>query len=368
MKMQFLSRRRFLAAAGSGAALWASPKAPSDFSEIDQFLEKAPPRMSGGCALILIQDGEVIYRKAFGNFHTPEHVVPVASSTKWLSGGVIMSLVDEGKLSLDDTASKFLPKFTGKKGGITIRQMFSHTHGFEEQPAIHRNTKITLEQAADLIAGVPLTADPGTALIYSGLGMQVAGRIAEIVSGKAWVDLFEEKLAGPLGMNNTDYYAFGETKNPNVAGSVKTNVDDYGAYVTMIANKGVHKGKRVLSESAVATMLRNQSGNVPIKRHPWSPLKEIDPEIAQAPYGIGCWLEKWDRKTGKAWDASSGGAFGCDPWVDLRRNLAAVFLPYSRVMRRGAGGLVYNEAHIVYLELKKRLRALIPEKGRGWNT
>lgn len=345
----------------------AETKAPAyDFSRVDKFLEESLPRMGGGGSLILIKDNRVIYRKAFGAFK-PEMVVPIASASKWISGGVIMALVSEGKLNLDDKASKYLPDFKGKVGEITIRQMFSHTHGWPEQPYHQRNTKLTLEEAAHKIAEVPLVADSGTALFYSGLGMQVAGRIAEVVTGKPWVEIFKEKIGEPCEMKSTNYYAFGETKNPNVAGSVQTNIDDYGNFVSMIANRGVFKGRRVLSEKAVAEMLRNQTGAVPIKRHPWAPMEGIEGAPSQSRYGIGAWLEGMDAKTGAAWEASSGGAFGCQPWVDLKRNLAAVFLPYSRKMKTNAQGLAYNEAFEVYLELKKILKQIIPENTAGAN-
>jgi len=232
--------------------------------------------MDGGCALILIEGERVIYRKAFGRF-TAETVVPIASASKWISGGVIMALVDERTIRLDDRASKLLPQFQGKKGDITIRQMFSHTHGFPERPNHHRNTRLTLQEAVDKIAEVPLACHPGTELLYSGLGMQVAARTAEIATGKSWVEIFEEKISGPLEMTSTTYDAFGRTDNPNVAGSVETCIDDYGHFVTMVLNGGVFRGKRVLSEDAVSAMLTNQSGDVPIRRHPWQALGQRHP-------------------------------------------------------------------------------------------
>ena len=73
----------------------------SDFTNLDKILERVAPK-HGGIALVLVKDNKVIYRKSFGR-HTPETIVPIASASKWLSGAVIMTLVEEGKLSLDDT-------------------------------------------------------------------------------------------------------------------------------------------------------------------------------------------------------------------------------------------------------------------------
>lgn len=190
-----------------------------DFIRLDQFLEKSVPRLAGGCAFILIQGDRVIYRNAYGTF-TPEKVVPIASASKWISGGVIMALVDAGKISLDDRASQYLPYFTDKKAGITIRQMFSHTHGLTGSARDHLyNTSLTMDEAVRKIAKCDFIADPGTALYYGGIGMQAASRICEIATGKPWAEIFRETLGDPLEMDSTDYFALGQTKNPNVAGS-----------------------------------------------------------------------------------------------------------------------------------------------------
>lgn len=338
-----------------------------DFSVLDEFLQNALPRIDGGCCLILIKDDEVVYRKAFGSF-TLDTVVPVASASKWISGGVIASLIDEGLFTLDTTASEYFDDFTGSKSGITIRQMFSHTHGFPEKTPSdfdppdyfpHRDTSLdSMQEAVDIIADIPLIFLPGSALYYSGIGMQVAGRISEIAKNKSWADIFSEKIAGPCQMTRTSYYAFGYTENPNVAGSLRTCIDDYGNYVWMLLNKGMFKGTRVLSEQTVRAMLTNQSGDGPILYHPWSSLAHVDPEIAVSRYGIGCWLENMDPVTGEGIEISSGGAFGCEPFLYRDYNLAGVFLPFCRNMKFNGRGEPYNEAHLVYLELQEVIKSI----------
>jgi CubicO group peptidase (beta-lactamase class C family)/dienelactone hydrolase len=350
---------------GSSAASSELVKGSSsryDFSRVDEFLLGALDRMGGGGALMLIQDGQVIYRKSFGADWTPERAVPIASASKGISAGVIMALVDEGKLSLDDHYSKYLPEYTGKYGQITIRQGFSHTHGFPEGPQHHRDTSLTMAECVKKFLDIPLIADPGTALYYSGIGMQIDGRIAEIVTGKQWVEIFTEKIGDPLDMKSTTYYAFGETENPNVAGSVQTTIDDYGSFTWMLANGGVYEGKRVLSEAAVRTMLSNQTDDLPVKRHPAAAYAEFDADFASSRYGVGWWLEDMDAD-GNASEATSGGAFGCQPFVDLERNLAGVYLPYARQMRRIGQNLAINDATVVYLELREIIRDVIPEMG-----
>lgn len=328
---------------------------PFNFSAVDAHIEGALDRIGGGCGLILIKDDRVVHRKAYGTFRL-DRVVPIASASKWISGGVIMALVDEGVIGLDTKASAHLKTFTGDKAEITIRQLFSHTHGFPDEPHPHRNVRLTMEQAVDQIAEVPLAHDPGTALLYSGLGMQAAGRICELAAGKDWTRLFHEKIGEPLRMEKTDYFAFGQTANPNVAGSVRTCLDDYGNFVRMLLNGGLFEGKRVISEKAVETMLTNQTGAVPIERSACQPYADIDAAFAESRYGIGCWLEEIDPVTGAAREATSAGAFGCVPFVDRQRKIAGVYLPMSRNMKTNRQGDLFNDASAVFLELRPLIR------------
>jgi CubicO group peptidase (beta-lactamase class C family) len=307
--------------------------------------------------LLLIQGDQVVYRKAFGTF-TPEKVVPIASASKWLSGAVIMTLVDEGKISLDDRASKFLPEFTGKKGQITIRQMFSHTHGFAVPDAPQRDLDITKTEAISRIAAAPLACDPGTVLLYSGAGMEMAARICEIVSGKPWKELFRKKLGEPLHMAHTHYEAFGPTENPNVAGGAASCIDDYGHFLRMLLGGGVFEGRRVLSAAAVETMFSNQTGTVPIRFSACANYVDFDAGFAGARYGIGCWIERINPKDGAAQEASSVGALGCVPFIDRKRGIGGVYLPCRKIWKQNSRGGPYNDVTAVFLELRPIIRAV----------
>jgi CubicO group peptidase (beta-lactamase class C family) len=302
-----------------------------DFTAVDKLLQDAVPRIGGG-ALLLIKSGKIVYRKTFGR-GSIERVVPVASASKWLSGAVIMSLVDEGRLSLDDPVSKFLPDFTGKKADITIRQLFSHTSGLPPEIGCRNKRAISLEQCANQIAKLPLRADPGTEFYYGGVSMHVGGRIAEVVSGKSWNELFEERIALPLGMTKTDYYAYGPTKNPRPAGDAQSSLDDYGRFLLMILNEGEFEGRRVLSAQGVAELHKDQTFGVPIAFTIYQKHGDLKPDLPKARYGIGVWREAVDPQTGELLEASSQGALGFSPWIDLRRNLAGVLLVRSSISR-----------------------------------
>jgi len=97
----------------------------------------------------------------------------------------------------------------------------------------------------------------------------------------------------------------------------------------------------------MATMLSNQSGTLPALRQAYDTLDVIAPALAKAPYGIGCWLEDFDPKTGQTNAISSGGGFGCMPFLDLKRNVAGVLLPHNRKWKLDTKGRRYNDAHRV---------------------
>jgi CubicO group peptidase (beta-lactamase class C family) len=338
-----------------------SPKLPDthsetqstfDFTAVDALLEQAAPQL-GGCALVLIKDGKVIYRKAFGGY-APDKVVPIASASKWLSGAVIMALADEGKLSLDDPVSKYLPEFSGDKAGITIRQLFSHTSGLPPEARCRNDKRTTLERCAREIAALPLVAQPGEEFFYAGVSMHVGGRIAEVVSGKSWNDLFVERIAAPLGMTQTDFFAYGPTQNPRPAGDAKSSADEYGRFLQMLLQGGTFNGKRVLSEASVAEMHKDQTRGARIEYTIYETHGDLDPNLRLARYGIGMWREKFDLNSGQLQEVSSQGYFGFTPWIDVERNLAGVLSVQSR----------FSRIMPDYLDLKKEIRRIIPEDPR----
>ena len=102
-----------------------------DFFAIDKVLQDSVPAKFGGKAFVIISiEGLTVYSKSFGGYDGNTRLL-IASCSKWLSGGVIMKLVDDGNLKLSDTVGRFLPVFTQYgKGNITIAQLFSHTSGF----------------------------------------------------------------------------------------------------------------------------------------------------------------------------------------------------------------------------------------------
>ncbi|QDV35661.1 serine hydrolase domain-containing protein [Tautonia plasticadhaerens] len=305
-----------------------------DFSGLTEALgkvvEEAP--LPGAC-LLVVEDGEPIYERCFGEY-TPETVVPVASASKWLSAASIMTLVDEGRLSLDDPVSEHLPKFTGTKGEITIRQLLSHTSGLPAQHPALGDYRITMEEAVDRIAEADLVAEPGAEFRYGGVSMQVAGRVAEVVSGQPWREFFRERIAVPCEMPDTQYGRRGLSRNPQIAGGASSTLADYRNFLTMILDRGEFRGRRVLSEEAIRQMEVDQTRGAESKAATPVRLR------AGTKYGLGQWLDRMDEQ-GQGVEVSSPGAFGFRPWIDREHGLLGVLVveDRGRRARRAEGGV-----------------------------
>ncbi|ANI88063.1 hypothetical protein A9P82_01280 [Arachidicoccus ginsenosidimutans] len=324
-----------------------------DFSSVDQYLVDNLPAYNNHVAVLVMQDGQLIYKQQLGL--RADRKLPIASASKWLSGAVIMSLVDEGKLSLDDTVGKYLPIFTQyHKGNITIRQLFSHTAGFEgDIGADDLSSKyeyrkdLSLEQVVDSIAVYePLINAPGAAFNYGSTSMQIGGRIAEIVSGKSWQELFNEKIGIPCDMQ-ADYRKM-STENPLLAGGVATTANDYIHFLEMIVNKGMYNNNRVLSENAVNLMEQDETHGAEIQTTPYPSNPLTSPQVSPVRYGIGNWMDVLDS-AGNVVETSSPGLFGTHPWQDSKHHIAGIIFTFTTPKKSNA----------VSLEIRKMIRDIV---------
>ena len=296
-----------------------------DFRQID-YLLKESKKDFGGSALILIKNGKVVYKKSIGNVKAGEKI-QIASASKWLSAAAILTLVDDGLIALDDPVSKYIKDFKNEKGIITIRQLLSHTSGLENSEAFFDMKFKTLKKEVGYIGEkIRLTSIPGTEFNYGGISFQVAGRIAEVVTGKNWEDLFYERIAEPCDMRNTDY---GNSLNPGIAAGAFSTGGDYANFLKMILNKGKFKNIRVLSENSVSEMLRDQIVDLPIL---FSMYKIVDKEYEDTQYGLGVWLEVVNPFTDEGIIVSSQGAFGFSPWIDYNLNYIGVLAVKNNLM------------------------------------
>ena len=168
-----------------------------DFTEFRRLLTE--PVNSGRipCAsAILVHNNKVIFKEAMGKADiennipfTVDTICHVGSTTKWISGATMMVMVDEGKISLDEPAGKYLPRFkdmpikgSNLKGNPTIRHCFSGLSGLLGHPDLLRiSNTIPLMESVDWIAdNVPeLGHAPGSGFGHASVGMQIAGGVVE---------------------------------------------------------------------------------------------------------------------------------------------------------------------------------------------
>jgi len=314
-----------LVAAGCGSTSHSSnPKSPSTFPEIDSAmaLRVASEHLDGAGLLVVASGTE--YRNTFYGSYNSETVIPIASASKWLTTATMMSLVDAGKVSLDDPVSKFLPNFTEPVRSATIRQLLSHTAGIAQANCIWEQ-QLSLTDCIDEVATQKASYQPGTKFSYGNTSFSVAGRIIEVVTGQSFEKAFESRIALPLEMKHTrfdgNYYP--TESNPVPAASAESTLNDYGKFVEMIFNKGLANGIRVLSEHSVLEM--ETDSVVGINTSADSAIRTTGIPT----YGLGTW-----RDVVTANDVgiitSGNGAYGFYPWVDRSRNGFGIVFVYDQ--------------------------------------
>jgi CubicO group peptidase (beta-lactamase class C family) len=345
-----------LAAAAIFVALMSAAAAQSDpFAKISERMEGfvAEGQISGAVTLVA-QHGRVVHLAAVGKADL-EHDTPmatdsifrIASMTKPVTATAIMILADEGKLSIDDPVEKYIPafanvKYRGAKPAypVTIRHLLTHTSGLGGRQECEK----TLAATADMLAARPLEFQPGQWWDYSP-GMNVCGRIIEVVSGQPYQDYLAERIFRPLGMKDTTFYPTpdqcrrlavayvqnndgpklvpatglvidkpGETA-PSPSGGLYSTAGDMFRFYQMILNGGELEGRRIVSAEAVQAMTTVQTGDLKTGFTPGNG------------WGLGwCIVRQPQGVTGMLSPGTfgHGGAIGTQGWIDPRRQ--AIFL------------------------------------------
>ncbi len=292
-----------------------------DFSAADAALANLVSAVPGvpGAGLRIGTSDEVLHEAFFGTYDAST-VVRTGSAAKVLSAAAVLSVVDDGFVGLDQPVSSVLPAFSGAKGTMTLRQMFSHTSGLPGGLtwSVLSDDTISLEEAADEIACcIALEADPFTQFSYGGLSMHVGGRMVEAASGALWDDLFATRIANPLGMTSTDYEGLGVTDNPRIAGGARTSLGDYALLLEMLLRGGVHDGERILSLTAVDEIFADQRMGLP---------GVVVPDgVGAGGYGLGVWRESFDAQANPI-RVSDPGVYGLTPWIEIDRRVYGIIM------------------------------------------
>jgi CubicO group peptidase (beta-lactamase class C family) len=203
-----------------------------------------------GAVLLIQQHGRLVHLESFGvrsvatrQPMTPDTIFRIYSMSKAVTSVAIMMLVEDGKLSLDDPVSKYIPAFAGAKVGvdlsdeagqhplkleplkrpITILDLLRHTSGITygfygegqikklyAKPALYAGDFDNAE-FAERIAKLPLADQPGVRWDY-GHSTDILGRVVEVASGQTLLQFEQQRLLDPLGMRETGFYVADKTQ------------------------------------------------------------------------------------------------------------------------------------------------------------
>jgi CubicO group peptidase (beta-lactamase class C family) len=348
----------------------------------------ADGEMAGAIGLIA-RHGKIVYFETYGMADreanrpmTKDAMFRMYSMTKAVVAVSVMTLYEEGRFSLRDPISKFLPEFKNMKVAIepdqttinrvyytvpaereiTILDLMRHTSGLnysgpkdEKGELIYEKVlgdrQYPLAEFVRRLASAPLVHQPGTVWDYS-YSIDVLARLVEVVGGRSIDDYFAERLFGPLHMVDTGYYVpegkwnrLAALYEPNLGGTAKrsdrpdqesykrrpvlmmggsglvSTASDYARFVQMLLNGGELDGVRILSPKTVELMSSNLLGDIP----------SINNVNGRVGYGFGLTfavnlgIEKTGT-IGSKGEYNWGGAAGTAFWVDPKEDMVGVFM------------------------------------------
>ena len=389
--MSFLNRREFtgavLALGARSQTLWAA-------AGMDETLRSSMQRHKiPAVAAIVANANKATYSGAFGKRDSAsgvdlkvDSIFAIASMTKAITTTAALQLVERGKLTLDEPASKHLPELgklsvlegfdsAGKPKlrpavkPVTLRNLMTHTSGFAYDTWDADILKYTSQSGGAIPPGtvaplVPLAFEPGTRWQY-GYGLDWTGRLVETVSGLTLEQYFQTNIFQPLGMKDTtfllpagkfDRLVSVYTRQPdgalkenprtmpsppkafNGGGGLYSTAPDYVRFMQMILNHGRAGKEQILQATTVEMMSSNQVGAIRA-----GVLKTARPAIssdvdfhpgATDKYTFGFLMNPTAYEGGRsAGSLAWAGVYNTYYWIDPRRGLCAVvmmqFLPFA---------------------------------------
>ena len=310
---------------------------------------------------------------------TADDVYMQCSQTKGFCGVTIAILVEEGKITLDDPVSKYLPEFKNltvkvgmtngvpvlakAKNTLTVRMCLNHTGGFDfELPNFQAmggwSRRMPLRSVAAMAAAFPLQFEPGTKVKYSNVGIDIGAAVVEVVSGKRWEDFLKARVLDPLGMKSSGFWPtdkqlgtkiemydvrggkpakwrrdnpsmqrpYGDDRVfPSAGAGLWTTANDQCKFYKMLMNLGVgENGARILKEETVKSILAVSTRPKGMGGYSLGlSAPETDGDDAWFGHG-GAWgtncMVNWHKKQLKLWAVQFCG--GPRPW-DRARDQAA---------------------------------------------
>lgn len=372
-------------------------------AEVDKFMEGqvAGKKIAGGI-VIVSHNGKIGFFNAYGQRDLDaklpvekDTIVRLFSMTKAITTAAALTLVEDGKLGLDDPVSKHIPSFANLKvatpeglrepsRAMTVRDLMLHTSGLtygagpdalkEAYSRLKPMESANLEEMAEKLSRIPLAHDPGADWTYS-ISTDVLGRVVEIASGNS-LDVFMQKtIFEPLDMVDTGFSVPSEKRSRFAAvynrspeglkpaaglpgykftdnvtlfsggGGLVGTARDYMRFLTMIQNGGELDGKRILRPETVKLMTTNQLPKEAFPIH-------FGPEIRHGTgFGLGFSVRtentKWDP-AGHVGEYGWGGAASTHYWASPADKLIVVTLeqimPYQWDTEFGVKKIIYEAA------------------------
>jgi CubicO group peptidase (beta-lactamase class C family) len=268
-----------IAALALGQSVSTQAQAPaqalaSDLSaQIDKLLSDVYKPGAPGAAVLVKKQGRVILRKGYGLANLelnvpvePDMVFRLGSITKQFTAVAALMLAEEGKLSLQDEVTRFLPDYPTQGKKITVENLLTHTSGIKSYTDLPewlplQRKDMTVSEIIDLAKDKPMEFSPGERWKYCNSGYILLGAIIEKAAGKTYADFLQERIFTPLGMKSSCYdstsriiarRASGYTKGnagfenapylsmsqPFAAGSLASTVDDLATWTeALLAGK-----------------------------------------------------------------------------------------------------------------------------------
>jgi CubicO group peptidase (beta-lactamase class C family) len=260
-----------------------------DLSQIDETVKKAfTTFQTTGLAISVVVNDQIVYHQGlgFGNYKEKKPVnttslFNIASCSKAFTAASIGMLVDEGKLKWTDKVVSYFPEFKLSDDYITreltVEDLLCHRSGLGTfyGDLLWYGTNYSDEEVMRRIRFEPITRRFGIEYGYQNIMFLVAGKLVEKVSGQTWSEFVRNRIFIPLGMNETrpsndeltpgqdvaeghlnnevlERYDFNAAKP---AAGIFSSVDELSNWTMMILDKGMYRGKRIISEASLTRIL-----------------------------------------------------------------------------------------------------------------
>ncbi|MDX2220526.1 MAG: serine hydrolase [Burkholderiales bacterium] len=183
-----------------------------------------------GAAIIVVKDGKTVLRKGYGLADTekkvpiqPGDVFRLGSMTKQFTAVAILMLAEEGKLSVQDEITRFVPDYPTQGKKITVEHLLTHTSGiksYTNMPGFRTivNKDMKPLEVVDFFKNEPMEFAPGERYAYNNSGYFLLGIIIEKVSGMSYADFVAKRIFEPLGMTHTAFEGFERNGVKRIAG------------------------------------------------------------------------------------------------------------------------------------------------------